>query len=158
MRKILIILGLFSFCAMPFQGLSQDMNVDGDWETLLNDVKIRNFYSAKYHAYIPVPRFGNDLKELEGKKITLQGFYLPYNYTGDTAVVSYYPMDMCFFCTGSGIQTLVEAHVSEDDIKKFGRLRTDNIIKVSGVLKLNDSDFDHLIYILKDTELLEIVK
>ncbi len=128
------------------------------WETLLKDVKVRNAYSVKYKEYLPFPRFGKKLKKLHGKKITLRGFYLPYNENADTCIISYNPMSSCFFCTGSGIETILEAIVAKDHVEKFKKLKTDNIIKVTGVLRLNRDTYEDMMYILDDVELLEIIK
>lgn len=138
--------------------VAQDGPIENVWGTLMADVKIRYVYALKYGAYLPKPKFGNELKQLDEKEIIVKGFFLPVDVTGNVYVISYNPMNMCFFCTGSGIETIIEINVNDEYIAKFKRLKADNYIKVKGVLKLNGDDYEHLVYILNDVELIEIIK
>jgi len=130
---------------------------DKTWEVLLTDVRMRYRFSVEHNSFVQVPRFGNTLKALEGTEIVLQGFFLPADVTGDAFVLSFVPMQMCFFCAGSGIETVVELHASVSHQARFRRLNTDDFIEVRGRLKLNPNDLDHLIYILEDAELMRVV-
>jgi hypothetical protein len=128
------------------------------WETLLTDVRMRYRFSVEYNSFIQAPRFGNNVKEMEGKEIRLKGFFLPADVTGDAFVLSYVPMQMCFFCAGSGIESVAELHPLISHRIRFRRLSTDDFIEVRGRLKLNANNLDHLIYILEDAELLNVNK
>jgi len=120
------------------------------WNILLSDVKMRYRFSVDYGTFMQVPRFGESLKELEGQEITLRGFFLPTDVTGDSFVLSHVPMQMCFFCSGAGIETVIELQSLPTHVIRFRRLSTDDFIEVKGTLKLNTDDLDHLIYILED--------
>lgn len=126
------------------------------WEVLLKDVKMRYRYDTQHNAFLPVPRFGKDLSALDGTTITLRGFFLPADVTGNVFVVSYMPMAMCFFCAGSGIESVAEIQNIPQHLARFRRLKTDDFIEVKGKLRLNPDDLDHLIYILEDAELIRI--
>jgi hypothetical protein len=131
---------------------------DDAWETLLRDVKIKYAYSVKYNAMLPKPKFGDKLKALEGKIITLAGYSLPADLTGNVLLVSYNPMSMCFFCGGGGIESLVELLPVPEDKARFKRLNTDNYFEVKGRLRLNAKSYDHLVYILEDAEFVRMIK
>jgi hypothetical protein len=131
---------------------------DKTWHTLLNDVKMRYRFSIEHNSFVQVPRFGNDVKELDGKEVVLRGFFLPADVTGESYVLSYVPMQMCFFCAGSGIESVVELQTLVSHRVRFRRLNTDDFIEVRGRLKLNVNNLDHLIYVLEDAALVNVIK
>jgi len=126
------------------------------WDVLLKDVKMRYRYDTSYNAFVPLPRFGKELLAMDGNLVTLKGFFLPADVTGNVFVISYMPMAKCFFCAGSGIESVAEIHNVPQQLARFRRLKTDDFIEVKGRLRLNPDDLDHLIYILEDAELVRI--
>lgn len=137
---------------------SDDQYENMGWEVLLKDVRMRYRYDTSHNAFIPIPRFGREIRALEGKEITLKGFFLPTDVSGNVIVLSYMPMAMCFFCAGAGIESVVEIHSTQQHKNRFRRLRTDDFIEIKGKLKLNPDDLDHLIYILEDAELIKVYR
>ncbi|MFW5706872.1 MAG: hypothetical protein ACOC12_03025 [Bacteroidota bacterium] len=154
-KSIVLILSFMALTQLP--DLETHYN-DKTWETLLTDVKMRYRFSVDYNAFVHVPRFGDSLKEMEGNEIVLRGFFLPGDVTGEAFVLSYVPMQMCFFCAGSGIESVVELQTLITHQIRFRRLSTDDFIEVRGKLRLNRDDLDHLIYILEDAELMKVIK
>jgi hypothetical protein len=156
MLKTFLFLLLFTVFS-PSPDLEKHYN-DKTWDLLLTDVRMRYRFSVEYNSFIQSPRFGNSVKDLSGKEVVLRGFFLPADVTGDAFVLSYVPMQQCFFCAGSGIESVVELQPTVTHRMRFRRLNTDNFIEVRGKLKLNANNLDHLIYILEDAELMEIYK
>ncbi len=154
LRQVLLFISIISTISLKAQNLSNDKA----WDLLLSDVKIKYFYSLKYNALLPKPKFGNDLKELNGQTIAIRGFFLPLDITGNVFVLSYNPMNMCFFCTGEGFQTIIELNVLPEHLRQFRRLKTDDYFEVKGKLKLNVNDSEHLMYILDDVEFVKLIK
>lgn len=146
------------FIISVFSLSAQNLSNDKAWDLLLNDVKIKYFYSLNYDALLPKPKFGEELKKLNGQSIIVRGFFLPVDITGNVFVLSYNPMNMCFFCTGDGLQTIIELNVLPEHLQRFKRLKTDNYFEVKGKLKLNADNFEHLIYILDDVEFVKLIK
>ena len=128
------------------------------WDILLNDVKVKYRYSVKYNALLPKPKFGSKLQAMNGKVITIRGFSLPVDMTGNVFVLSYNPSNMCFFCNGAGIESIIELNPEKDGLWRFKRLKTDNYYEVKGKLRLNVDDYDHLIYILDEAEFVQLIK
>lgn len=126
------------------------------WNTLIKDIRIRYSYSYRHQTVMLIPRYGQSVQQLNGTQITLRGFFLQGDVTGGSLVLSYNPMNMCFFCTGTGLETVVELQPKSGELHRFLRLKTDDFIEVSGTLKLNSGDFTQLIYILQNAELKEI--
>ncbi|ASB48260.1 hypothetical protein [Alkalitalea saponilacus] len=159
-KLVIVLLLTIILGSTPAFVQAQDMayRKENLWDFLMYDVRVRYGYAVNYNAYFPRPRFGRDLKTMDGEPVTLKGFFLPVDVTGSAFVLSYYPMNMCFFCGDAGIETVVEILPKQDQVRRFQRLRTDNYISVKGKLMLNERNYNHLIYIIKDAELVEVLK
>ena len=108
-------------------------------------------YNEKIGEYLFYPTFTDDVKKLEGKEITLEGFYVPFAPEGDDyIIVSKYPMSQCFFCGGGGPESVAEVNFVKDP----GQFQVDDLITVRGKLKLNVNDLDHINFILTDAVLM----
>lgn len=151
--SIIIILLLLGGSISAATGQQEDS--DQNWKWMLTDVRVRYTWSIKHGAYITRARFGDQVQQLDGKEVTLKGFFLAADLTGNLFVLSNNPMATCFFCGVAGIESVLEIEPHPDDLRLFKRLRTDNYIEVKGTLELNPDDFERLIYILKDVRLVK---
>lgn len=112
----------------------------------LAQVTFRNVYNVNYDDYFLKPTFDTSIKTLEGSKIKITGYFLDFSSEDDQfLLLSRNPMSSCFFCGGSGPESVVEVI-----FKNNTKYKTDQIVEVIGVLELNDDDVDHCNYILKD--------
>ncbi|WP_420317923.1 hypothetical protein [Ekhidna sp.] len=116
-----------------------------NWETMA-DVKYEK--SQDEYGEIYVPKFGEDVKKMNGRMVSLKGFIIPFEgmFEPDHIIISSLPIAACFFCGGSGPETVAEAYLKEE--VKY----TAKPVTVTGRLELNDTDYDQLMYILKDAE------
>lgn len=102
--------------------------------------------------YFLYPTFPSELKDLEGKEITISGFFIPLDFEDNkTIILSKFPMAQCFFCGGAGSESVAVAYLKDKPSKRF---KTDQIIKVKGKLMLNEKDVDELNFIIKDAKIL----
>jgi hypothetical protein len=106
-------------------------------------------FEPKYHEklgeYLFYPSFSAELKALEGKEITIEGFYVPFApEDGEYIIISKYPMSQCFFCGGGGPESIAEVNFA----KNPGKFQVDDLITVKGKLKLNADNVDHVNFIL----------
>lgn len=107
-------------------------------------------YYEKLGEYLFYPKFPDVLKAMEGKEITVQGFYVPFAPEGgDYIIISKYPMSQCFFCGGGGPESIAEVFFT----KSPGKFQVDDLITIKGKLKLNADDVDHVNFILTDAVL-----
>ncbi len=132
--SILIFLIVFSVAVSAQDQLS--------WEDLA-DVNFRPVYNARYDTNFLMPTFGNAIALYHGKKVSIQGYFLDITRNGDIYLLSRNPMASCFFCGGAGPETVIEVN-----FEKRPTFRTDQVVKVMGVLELNVDDVDHCNYIL----------
>src|SRR5688572_1185686 len=60
--------------------------------------KFESKFYEKVGEYIFYPNFPTDLKALEGKEFTIEGYYVPFApEDGSYIIISKYPMAQCFF-------------------------------------------------------------
>lgn len=102
-------------------------------------------YYEKIGEYLFYPTFPADLKALEGKEITVEGYYVPFApEDGEYIIISKFPMSQCFFCGGAGPESIAEVNFA----KQQSKFQVDDLITVKGKLKLNTDNMDHVNFIL----------
>lgn len=121
------------------------------WE-LFSTTKFTEKLNKKYGLYFFYPDFNQKLKALEGKTVELQGFYIPLDMQQkSTIILSKYPMAECFFCGGSGPESVAVAHLKNLPSRK---LKMDQIITVRGILQLNADDVEEMTFIINQAEII----
>ena len=93
-------------------------------------------------------KFTPEVKKLNGQEIIIDGYVLPLEYDGSMVMFSAYPMASCFFCGGSGPESIIEVYP-----KKKLDTELDKLVKIKGRLELNASDQLKMPYIMRDAEL-----
>ncbi|UGU16365.1 hypothetical protein LS482_00510 [Sinomicrobium kalidii] len=114
------------------------------WKDLA-DVSFTSEYFEDTDDYFLVPDFGKSVEELEGKEISITGYFLSLSPSDDIYMLSQNPMASCFFCGGGGPETVLEVKFS-----KKPSFKTDEVVTITGKLKLNADDINHCNYILTD--------
>lgn len=108
--------------------------------------------NREFGMYFLYPKFPEELKAMEGKTVTVSGFYIPLEMNNfDIAVVSKFPNAECFFCGGAGPESILVGYLKK---KPARRIKMDEIVKIRGKLKLNEDDIDELNFILLDAEII----
>ena len=121
-----------------------------NWKKL-SDVEFTRKLNKEVSMYFLYPTFGPSVKALQGKEIQIKGYIIPVDENENIYVVSAQPMAMCFFCGGSGPESIMELQFKN----KKQRFKTDEVRTVKGILQLNPYDIEHLNYILKNAEVVE---
>ncbi|GLB51899.1 hypothetical protein NBRC110019_09380 [Neptunitalea chrysea] len=114
------------------------------WKDLAN-VKFSTKYVESEDGDVLIPVFGDAIKKIEGKEISVTGYFLNLDASTKSFMLSKSPMSACFFCGAGGPETVIEIHFA----KKEEQYKTDKIITITGVLKLNQTDINHCNYILE---------
>ncbi len=143
MKKLIFIifsLAIFS----PIQSFAQDIT----WK-ILADVSWERKYNKEYDEHINYPKFGQVVKPFTNKEVVIKGYLLPVEVEGDYIVISAFPFQSCFFCGGAGVESVMEVYLKKKKTVKAMQ------IKVKGKLQLNTDDVNHLVYLLKDAEIIE---
>jgi hypothetical protein len=143
MKKILFLL-LITTSVTAF---SQSSLKDNTWKTL-SKITFKKEYDEVLGLKIDVPVFSKEVKDMDGKEVTVKGYIIPTDgYKSQTEFVfSAFPYNMCFFCGGAGPETVMEV-VSKTPIKY-----TSEPVYLKGILKLNGKDVNRLIYSLEKAD------
>lgn len=116
------------------------------WDDLAQVTFTEKFF-AEYDEYFLYPEFSPSVRELDGKKVTIKGYFLNIDPDEKLHILSKGPMSACFFCGEGGPETAIELLFIDKP-----NFETDDIISVTGILNLNKDDVNHFNYILKDCE------
>jgi hypothetical protein len=102
------------------------------------------------NEYFLIPFFDSRIKFYEGKEMALEGYFIPMDLEStNTIILSKNPYSQCFFCGGAGPESVAEIIF----ISKPPKFKADQIIKVTGTLKLNEKDINHMNFILENARL-----
>ncbi len=138
-KKIIILFSLVFFINTYANG--QDKLTWFDFA----DVTFNRVYNQDYDTYFQIPEFGPIIKSYEGKEITIKGYFLDIAGNGKLTLLSKRPMASCFFCGGSGPETVIELN-----FKQKPSFKTDQVIEITGTLELNSNDINRTSYIMND--------
>jgi hypothetical protein len=131
-----------------FRGYSQESSIQKiTWGTL-KDVKFTKKFNKEYELDFLYPTFGASLQKLEGKYVEIKGYVIPVSQ--NLYVLSAKPMAACFFCGGSGPESILQLNFTTKN-----RFKTDQIITVKGKFRLNHDNVDDLNYILDNASLIQ---
>lgn len=119
------------------------------WETLAKVTFIEE-YQDDVGAYILIPNFSEDVKNLEGKEVSISGYVIPLDIENNDYVLSANPFAACFFCGQSGPESVMQLRLA-----KKHQFNNDDYHTFKGVLKLNAEDIYSLNYILNDAKLVK---
>lgn len=96
------------------------------------------------------PVFSNEAQALNGKKVTVPGFLVPFEggLKSTHFMFTSLPLNACFFCGVGGPETVIEVFSS-------GPVRyTDKPVEIQGRLMLNNRNPNQMVYILESAEVL----
>ncbi|MFK8101644.1 MAG: DUF3299 domain-containing protein [Saprospiraceae bacterium] len=120
------------------------------WKTLAK-ITYRKEYDEMMGLKVDVPVFSQEVQDLDGKEVEVKGFIIPvegYKSHNDF-ILSAYPYSMCFFCGGAGPETVMQ--VTAKEAIKYST----DAITIKGILKLNNTDINQLMYAITEVELVK---
>lgn len=115
------------------------------WKDVI-DVYAKEVSFSEKNPAIAIKGQGKSLKDIEGKVISITGYFLDLDPDGEWFMVSKNPFATCFFCGGAGPETVIELLKYKNVNKKF---KTDDIVEVTGTLKMiaeNEDDVGFVLY------------
>lgn len=117
-----------------------------NWD-ILADVTYEYEYVEALNIWHGTPDFGNKVKAYADKEISIRGYVIPLQISGDLYMLSAVPYQSCFFCGGAGQETVMELRMKSDK----WRLKTDELLTFTGILRLNDKELE-MSYILENAK------
>ncbi len=96
------------------------------------------------------PVFTDEVRALANKTIILPGYMVPPDngLKSSRMMFSSLPLNACFFCGVGGPETVAELRLRKETAY------IEKPVQVRGILRLNDSDPDEMIYVLEDAEVI----
>lgn len=91
--------------------------------------------------------FSDRLERLEGKEVSLIGFLIVLDGAQSVYMLSKNPMAECFFCGNGGPET-----ISQITFKGKHSFQMDDLISVTGILRLNRKDPTRCYYLIEQAE------
>ncbi len=117
------------------------------WE-IFENTRFEWQYVEKLGLQAEIPIFDDEIKSLEGKEVTITGYYLPIDIDGNRIIISKLPYASCFFCGGGvGLESVAEVQFET----KQSPFKMDELLTVKGRLKLNKDEYGHLVFILTNS-------
>ncbi len=146
MKKLLVFLPAFFLLSLTAPLFSQNNTM---WKTL-SKITYKKEYDEMLGFKVDVPVFSQDVHSLEGTEVTITGYIIPVEgyKSHKEFIFSAYPYNMCFFCGGAGPETVMEV-VSLEPVSY-----TADPITIKGILHLNATDINRLMYSLEEVELI----
>lgn len=115
------------------------------WSKLEN-IDFTEKYVKEVEGYMLFPKFTDELKKLNGKQVTVEGYVVPVDKTGSMVALSANPYAACFFCGKAGPASVMTIKLKT----KNPKYKIDDYVKFTGILRLNDSDIKEFYYILEN--------
>ena len=140
--KFVVLATLFALAAA-----APAMAQEHAWKTL-SKITYKKEYDEMLGFKVDMPIFSAEVKALDGKNVTIKGYIIPVEgyKSHKEFVFSAYPYNMCFFCGGAGPETVMEVK------SKSPIAFTADPITIKGVLHLNSTDVNKLMYSLTEAE------
>ncbi len=139
MKIFVVLIMILGVSAIPDEG----------W-TLFARTMFKSKFFKEQNEYFLVPAFDQVLLSKRGEEVQIKGYYMPIDMKGNSLILSRNPYSSCFFCGGAGPESVAEVVLKD----KKPRLKVDQVITVKGRLKLNDSDINHLNFVLEEAEII----
>ena len=139
--KRFVILLFFSIS----QGLISQTPID--WSDFENGISWRSGSEGSTFPGFMEADFSDNLERLEGQKISLIGFLIVLDGAQSVYMLSKNPMAECFFCGNGGPET-----VAQVKFKEAHSFEMDDLISVTGILRLNRKDPTRCYYLIEDIE------
>ncbi|MEO0639095.1 MAG: DUF3299 domain-containing protein, partial [Bacteroidota bacterium] len=138
MKYLGILLVIFSFSTYTLKA-----QVDVSWMQLERiEYELRDESGSGFS--LPIPKFSNEIKNLEGKKVRVKGYVIPLNIEGTEYAISAYPNASCFFCGSAGQESVMRLTLKDKRVK----YNVDEFLEFEGELQLNYLP-DDLMYALE---------
>lgn len=145
---------LLAFTLSSFHLMAQDEATTSTtpnlWKTLAK-ITYKKEFDEMMGFKVDIPVFSQKVKNLEGTEVTVRGYIIPIEgyKSHNEFILSAYPYNMCFFCGGAGPETVMEVTANQ------GIEYTAEAIEIKGILRLNDTDINRMMYALEEVTIVQ---
>lgn len=150
-RNVLVLVIAFLITGFNLSAQAEEeVATPNAWKTLAK-ITYKKQFDELMGFKVDVPVFSEDVKALDGQEINIRGYIIPIEgyKSHKEFILSAYPYNMCFFCGGAGPETVMEVTALE------GIEYTAEAIQIKGILRLNNTDINRMMYALEEVELVQ---
>ncbi len=115
-----------------------------DWDDMIQGVAYTIPKGGAELGEFLTPTYSKKMIALEGKEISITGYFLVLEGVKESYMLSNNPMASCFFCGNGGPETIIELYFNSKP-----NFIMDDLISIKGKLKLNRDNPDHTYYIIE---------
>lgn len=129
-----------------------DAQTSNAWNTL-SMVTFKSEFDPSIGMEIKKPTVQNPALKLNGTEITIEGYFIPLDGKNAQShfMLSKYTQNMCYFCGKAGPETAMQVFMANSKKVKY----SDEKIKLTGTLRINQNDPNSLLYTLEDATLIQ---
>ena len=138
---------LFFLIALFCFGISAKAQTILDWSDLSEGISWEHPSSKADFSGFQKATFSSTMKALEGKQVTITGYLLVLGGRPVAHLLSMNPMASCFFCGNGGPETVLQISFAEKT-----SFQLDDLITVTGILRLNRIDPTSCYYLIEKAE------
>jgi hypothetical protein len=158
MRKLILMLTIVSLTLVSFTRTNKRQFKKESLTTVVGNDTLTwkklgqiKFVKKQHKDYglIDYPVISPEIKIRNNKKVIISGFIVPIDNVN--YAISKNVFASCFFCGKAGPETIAGLKFKEGKKK----LRTDQYVTISGILKINETDVDNWMYNLEDVVFLK---
>ena len=138
----------FVFLFIHFICYDVNAQVTLTWDDLA-EVSFYTKYHEETEDYYLYPKFEDNILSFQNELVKIKGYLINLDLEYSVIILSKNPYASCFFCGMAGPETIIEIELKEP----LNHIKLDQKAIIQGKLILNESDFDHFNYILKNAKI-----
>ena len=125
------------------------LEAQSGWDAFAH-ATFKDHYIEEYLAYASLLEVDDRLAAIDGKEITLSGYYIPV--LEDVMIISKFPNESCFFCGDAGMETVAQVNLQTPAKPPF---KMDERVTIKGRLRLNSTQWEYVSFILEDAVIVD---
>ena len=140
MKKSFIVLFLFF-------SLSSYGQTVLEWDDLTAGINLKMVAVQGIFPEFQPATFNPKMEALDGKKVTITGYFLVLDSQQSRFMLSKNPMASCFFCGNGGPETVMDLKFAKKQLFEM-----DEVLSVEGILRLNEDNPEFSYYIIEKAQ------
>lgn len=120
---------------------------------ILSMVSFKSEFDSSIGMEVKKPTVQSPALKMNGTEITIEGYFIPLDGKNAQShfMLSKFTQNMCYFCGKAGPETAMQVFMANAKKVKY----SDEKIKLTGILRINQNDPNSLLYTLEDATLIQ---
>ena len=118
-----------------------------EWDDLTAGINLKMVAVQGIFPEFQPATFNPKMEALDGKKVTITGYFLVLDSQQSRFMLSKNPMASCFFCGNGGPETVMDLKFAKKQLFEM-----DEVLSVEGILRLNEDNPEFSYYIIEKAQ------